>query len=134
VVQAGTLFSTPTDGIAASVFYDTGTGTVFGGGTLEGTAIIKAKGGPHASLLEADFLGIAFGSLSAWEDGTGSATTLDALICASLLAETLVDFSAQGEGQVFNLESGDFVVPEPSVMGLLAFGLFGLARAGSWRR
>jgi hypothetical protein len=96
--------------------------------------MIKATGGPHASLLEEDFLGIAFGSLSAWEDGGGSATTLDALIGASLLAGDLVDFSAQGEGQVFNLQSGDFEVPEPSVMGLLAFGMFGLARAGSWRR
>lgn len=126
-VASGTFQGNPTTGLASSLIWDTslngGLGGVFmGATTLTSAGFLQVDSGtPLASLFSPDFFGIEIGTLSDFDDGSGGG--LDEVIRASILAGTLVNFTAEANGQILNTVSGDFV-PEPGTALLL--GLAGL--------
>jgi len=131
---AGTFGATATTGLSAEVFYDTATGTAFGGGTVNATAILIADSGTaYASLFGTTELGILFAATGNFVNGGPTPGGLDEILSDSIAAMTLVDFTAEGEGQVFRTTSGQFV-PEPSTLALLCIGAGGLFLHGGRHR
>ena len=63
---------------------------------------------------------------------TVSAAELSAIVGASILAGELVDFTAEGNGQVFRTASGEFV-PEAGTLLTLGSGILGLVLFGRKR-
>jgi hypothetical protein len=126
---AGTFQSFVTTGLVATVIYDGNLGTVIGSPTVLGFAELDAT--PFASL---------------FDDGGGSekillnlselidfSPSLDALTAALIDTGVLPSFTAEEEGQIFRVASGDFVIPEPATALLLGLGLIGLGASGRRR-
>jgi hypothetical protein len=60
---------------------------------------------------------------------------IDAIAAYLVATNTLADFTGEGEGQLYRLETGAFVIPEPSTVMLLGLGIagFGAVRRGKKR-
>jgi hypothetical protein len=127
--QAGSFLGNPTTGMAVSLVFDDGAGSVVGT-TLDGAGFLAVDGStPYASLFAPTYFGLAFQSLSDF------APTLDSL-ADDLVEEfkassplTLESFTAEANGQVYKTDTGEFV-PEPGAAALLGLGLLGLAAKG----
>jgi hypothetical protein len=52
--------------------------------------------------------------------------TEDAIAAYLLANNDLPDFTGEGEGQLYRVETGEFVIPEPSTALLLGLGIAGL--------
>lgn len=117
-------------GLVSTVFYDAnangGLGGVIGNPTILGFADIT--GGTLASM---------------FDDGGGGgpimlnltevfdfAPDLDSLTAAIINTGQLNDFTAELEGQIFRVSSGDFLIPEPATALLLGFGVAGIGVIG----
>jgi hypothetical protein len=124
--QAGTFLGNPTTGMAVSLVFDDGAGSVIGT-TLDGAGFLSVDGStPYASLFAPTYFGLAFQSLSDF------APTLDSL-ADDLVEEykassplTLESFTAEANGQVYKTDTGEFV-PEPGAVFLLGLGFLALA-------
>ncbi len=127
--QAGTFMGTATTGLVATTFYDTSTSTVVGAVTAAGFAVLD-NGTAYASLFGSD----PSNRIQLQVQGIAG-VDFDALITAALTTG-LPDFTAEvdGEGQIFRVASGDFVIPEPSTALLLGLGLAGMALAGGGKK
>lgn len=55
--------------------------------------------------------------------------TINAIAAYVVANGTLPDFTGEGEGQLYRVETGDFVIPEPSTALLFGLGLAGLGVA-----
>lgn len=122
-VASGVFQGNPTTGFAASVVYDTASGTVFGAVNAAGFLQVD-QATPFASLFQPDFFGI---NISAFSDFAGSGGGLDAIIAELILTGVIPSFTAEANGQILNTVSGDFV-PEPGTALLLGTALLGLSR------
>lgn len=119
---SGFFSGNPTTGLAVSVLFDIVTGVAtFDTANVSGFLLIDSATA-YASLFESgsNFLGLNIASLS---DFSGAGGGLDQIIAAAVATNSLPDFTAEGNGQVFRLTSSDFVVPEPTTALLLASGL-----------
>ncbi len=128
---AGTFLGDPTTGLTASAFVVNG--SVSGNPTVVGFA--SFTGGAYAQLFDSG-LGPDFGlKVSEFFDLVPTLTALAGPILADYAGDgsvdnaTLGDFTAEGQGQLFRVASGDFTVPEPGAGLLLGstFALLGLA-------
>jgi hypothetical protein len=127
---AGTFQSTPTTGVSASILYNSLTGVAsFGSGQISDTGFLAIDpSSPYASLVESGggaYIAVNFTTL---DNFVGAGGGLDEIIQFAVANGTLPDFSAEGQGQIFRVDSGDFVLPEPTTSLLFVLGFAGLAR------
>jgi len=117
--QAGTFLGSPTTGLSASVIFDASDGgSVIGDLTLVGFLDVTA--GDYAQLFESGSSRLAI-AIGEGFDFTPTLTTLAAGIVSS---GSLGSFTAEGEGQLYRAQAGEFV-PEPQAALLIALGLLG---------
>jgi len=126
--QAGNFQGQPTSGLKVSVTYDTNTNSVVGSTSAIGFLDVDPTS-EYAPLFESggDFFQLNVGQLF------GFSPTLDTIVQGAINTGSLPDFTTEGQGQIFRTASGDFEVPEPSVVALLGVGLGGLAVMGRRR-
>ncbi len=122
--QAGTFASTVTTGLTVSAFYLGG--SVFGDPQV--TGVFGDMAGSYASL---------FGPLSgnfglSISEAFDFSPSIDAIAATIIGTGSLPDFTAEGEGQVFRTETGQFV-PEPATWLLMVTSAAGLFLAGRRR-
>jgi hypothetical protein len=101
-----------------SGIYDSGAADLVGDPTVTGFAEIT--GGLYASLFDSG--GSADFSLHIAEFFDFSPVTA-AIAAALVLNQPLPSFTAEGQGQVFRVATGDFVAPEPGALLLVGTGL-----------
>lgn len=120
--QSGLFLGSPTTGLSVSVTYDAFTSSVLGDPLLTGFLAID-NASPYASLFGSTVakFGVNLGDFGSFSP------SLNAIAQNVLLFNSIPSFTAEGQGQVFRLASGDFVVPEPATALLVAMGLAGLA-------
>lgn len=129
--QAGSFNGFPTSGLSVTATYDTVSQSI----TQDPTAIAFAvvdQTTPLASMFNSG------GSGPYIELDVSNLILADFVPSIDSIAQSLIDtgtlpsFTGEGQGQIFRVSEGSFVVPEPSAALLLAAGLIGLA--GSRRR
>jgi hypothetical protein len=134
---SGTFLGNPTPGLQVVSSYCDGIGGCGAAGLqgadplVVGFALIDS-GSLYASMWDSDSNPFTQDSilldLSEFFDFS---PTMDAIAAYVVANGTLPDFTGEGQGQIFRLETGDFVIPEPGTA--LLFGL-GLAGVGMARR
>ena len=127
---AGMFGATSTTGLSATILWDSGTNTAaFGSGQVGDTGFLQInQSTPYASLVDnggAESFALNLTTLDNFDDGSGGG--LNEIIGDAILSGTLGTFTAEGQGQVYRIESGGFVVPEPGTGLLMLAGLLGLA-------
>jgi hypothetical protein len=60
--------------------------------------------------------------------------TMDSIAAYLIANNSLPDFTGEGQGQIFRLETGDFVIPEPGTALLVGLGLAGVGASRRSRR
>jgi len=126
---AGTFNSAYTPGLTVKYFYDAATQTAVTTPTALGFLLVD-PGSPYASLFgsSGDLIGLNVGSLFGYNPSLGAITA------STITNGTLPSFTSEGQGQVFRVASGDFIIPEPGSLGLLGAALGGLVFVGRRRR
>jgi hypothetical protein len=131
---AGTFLGNPTPGLQVIGTYCDGIGGcgaagIQGDPLVVGFALIDG-GSLYASMFDSDANPFTQNSilldLSEFFDFD---PTIDSIAAYVLANDTLPDFTGEGEGQIFRLETGDFVIPEPGTALLFGLGLVGLGAA-----
>lgn len=117
---AGSFNGVPTSGLTASLIYDTNTSTVLNDDiTVVGFAGIT--GGLYADMFASDLVLV---DLSNFFDFS---PTFDTITAGVLANGTIQSFTAEINGEIFRVDSGQFV-PEPGTALLVGLGLAALGR------
>jgi hypothetical protein len=122
-IAAGTFHGSPTNGITASIFYDTASGLALSSEVAASGFFEVDQSTSFASLFAPDYFGLNINAISDFDDGNGGG--LNEIVTYLLANSALPDFTAEGNGQVFKTASGSFV-PEPGLGLLMIVGLAGL--------
>jgi hypothetical protein len=127
--QAGTFQGNPTTGLTVSGVWDVVNSTLIGDPTAVGFGTIT--GGLYASLFDSGGSTDISLHLAEFFDFSPTTNAIAAAIVADYSSNgglfvndsALIDFTAEGEGQIFRVAAGDFEVAEPVTGLLIATGL-----------
>jgi hypothetical protein len=122
VWQGGLFNGNPTTGLSFNVVFNTLTQTVLG--TPNGSGFLAIDSATaYAGLFESgtNYFGLNVATLSGFASALPGG--LNGIIAYAALNNALPDFTAEANGQVYRVTSGEFVVPEPTTAVLLAAGL-----------
>ncbi|HSJ96090.1 MAG TPA: PEP-CTERM sorting domain-containing protein [Myxococcota bacterium] len=121
--QAGLFNGNPTTGLSFTAVFNANTNTVVTG-SVNGSGFLAIDSSTaYAGLFESgsNYFGLQFATLSNFG---GPAGNLDGLIGYAVAnGGDLPDFTAEANGQVYRVTSGEFEVPEPGSTALIAGGL-----------
>jgi hypothetical protein len=131
--QAGTFQSFPTTGLTVSAIYDAGNNVLIGDPTALGFGVIT--GGAYAQIFDSGGSFDISLHLAEFFNFVPTTSTIAAAIITNYISNgglfvdnsALIDFTADGQGQVFRVDTGDFQVPEPAAASLLGASLALLA-------
>jgi len=130
---AGTFGGNPTPGLTVSGVYCDGNVLCGGVAGVQGDLITIGFAVANTSTLYANLFdsGGAEQILLDFNENFSLVPGVDT-IAAYLIANAgaLPDFTGEAQGQIFRVDTGEFVIPEPSTALLLGFGLIGLGAAG----
>jgi hypothetical protein len=115
--QAGSFQNNPTTGLTVSALFDSNFGSLVIDPTSVGFAVVT--GGAYAQLLDSGGSQDIALNIAAFNAFSPS----EAAIALALISTgTLPSFTAEGEGQVYRVASGDFEAPEPGALLLVGAG------------
>ncbi len=123
VWTAGLFNGQPTTGLQAQVFWDTATNDLVLGTGVSVTGFATIQSGLYADLFGNEPVLV---DLSQFFDFNPS---FPAITTAVIGTGEIPDFTAEIQGQIFRVDSGEFV-PEPGTALLLGVGLLALGRRG----
>lgn len=133
--QAGTFLGNPTPGLQVQSTYCDGVGgcgaagvqgdpLAIGFALIDNLTLYAAMFDSDGNPFTTNSIMLDFSELFDFSPG------IDAIAAYVLANNTLPDFTGEGEGQLFRVDTGEFVIPEPSTALLLGFGLIGLGVTG----
>jgi len=128
--QSGLFNGNPTTGLSFNVVFNTLTQTVLG--TPNGSGFLAIDSATaYAGLFESgsNYFGLNVATLSGFASALPGG--LNGIVAYAALNNALPDFTAEANGQVYRVTTGEFVIPEPATAVLLAGGL---ALLGARRR
>jgi hypothetical protein len=132
---AGTFLSGYTPGLQVVANYCDGIGGC-GAAGVQGDPIAIGVAQIDDSLPFTDLFDPGIGDpiqIALSEAFSTSPGAVDAIAAHLLANNVLPNFSLEGQGQIYRVEFGEFVIPEPSTALLLGLGLLGLSAAGRGR-
>ncbi len=142
---AGTFMGSPTPGLqVVSTYCDgiggcgaaglTGDPLAIGFALLDNSTLYAAMFDSDGNPLTTNSIMLDFSELFDFAS-VAAPGGIDAIAAYLVATNTLADFTGEGQGQLYRLETGDFVIPEPSTVMLLGLGIavFGAVRRGKKR-
>jgi hypothetical protein len=129
---AGTFLGNPTPGLQVVATYCDGVGgcgpagltgdpLAIGFALIDNSTLYAAMFDSDANPFTSNSIMLDFSELF---DFSPDIDTIAAYVLAN---DTLPDFTGEGEGQLFRVDTGEFVIPEPSTALLFGLGIAGLA-------
>jgi hypothetical protein len=134
---AGDFLGNPTPGLQVQATFCDGIGGCGAAGLLAGTDplvigfALLDNASPYAAMFDSDANPLTANSIMLdFSELFGFDPTIDAIAAYVVANNDLPDFTGEGNGQLYRVETNDFVIPEPSTALLFGLGLFGVAAKG----
>jgi len=139
---AGTFLGNPTPGLQVQSTYCDGVGgcgpagltgdpLAIGFALIDNSTLYAAMFDSDGNPFTANSIMLDFSELFDFDSVAAGPGGIDAIAAYVLANNTLPDFTGEGEGQLYRVDTGEFVIPEPSTALLLGLGIAGL---GALRR
>jgi len=134
---AGTFLGSPTPGLQVQSTYCDGVGgcgpagltgdpLAIGFALIDNSTLYAAMFDSDGNPFTSNSIMLDFSELFDFDSVAAGPGGINAIAAYVLANNTLPDFTGEGEGQLYRVETGEFVIPEPSTALLLALGIAGL--------